>query len=135
MDWRRSVPLSLLARLASIERLALVSLQVQAPEADRATMAAMGLLDVSAELTDFQETASHIANLDLVVSVDSAVAHLAAAMGVPTWVLVYRPADWRWLIGREDSPWYPSVRLFRQDTPGDWTTPVGRLIEALGGPV
>jgi ADP-heptose:LPS heptosyltransferase len=70
-----------------------------------------------------------------VVSVDSAVAHLAAAMGVPTWVLVYRPADWRWLIGREDSPWYPSVRLFRQDTPGDWTTPVGRLIEALGGPV
>ena len=135
MDWRRSVPLSLLARLASIERLALVSLQVQAPEADRATMAAMGLLDVSAELTDFQETASLIANLDLVVSVDSAVAHLAAAMGVPTWVLVYRPADWRWLIGREDSPWYPSVRLFRQDTPGDWTTPVGRLIEALGGPV
>ena len=95
-------------------------------------MAAMGLLDVSAELTDFQETACVIANLDLVVSVDSAVAHLAAAMGVPTWVLVYRPADWRWLIGREDSPWYPSVRLFRQDTPGDWTDPVGRLIEALG---
>jgi ADP-heptose:LPS heptosyltransferase len=125
------VPLPLLAPLASIEGLSLVSLQVPAPEADRATMADMGLLDVAADLTDFQETASVIANLDLVVSADSAVAHLSAAMGVPAWILVYRPADWRWLIGREDSPWYPSVRLFRQDTAGDWTGPAGRLIEAV----
>jgi hypothetical protein len=132
MDWRRSVPLKLLAPLTAIEGMTPVSLQLQAPEADRSVMAGIGLLDVSAELTDFQETACVIANLDLVVSVDSAVAHLSASMGVPTWVLVYQPADWRWLIGREDSPWYPSVRLFRQDTPGDWTGPVGRLIEALG---
>jgi hypothetical protein len=130
-DWRRSLPLPLLAPLASIEGLSLVSLQGPAPEADRATMADMGLLDVSADLMDFQETASVIANLDLVVGADSAVAHLSAAMGVPAWVLVYRPADWRWLIGREDSPWYPSVRLFRQDTAGDWTGPAGRLIEAV----
>ena len=131
LDWRRSVPLPLLTPLASIEGLRLVSLQVPPPETDRAAMTEMRLADVSAELSDFQETASVIANLDLVVSVDSAVAHLAAAMGVPAWVLVYQPADWRWLLGREDSPWYPSVRLFRQDMPGDWTGPVARLIDEL----
>ncbi len=132
-DWRRSLPLSMLAPLAEIPGLSLVSLQLQPPEADRAAMARMGIFDISAALTDFGETAAAIANLDLVVAVDSAVAHLAAAMGVPTWILVYQPADWRWSIGREDSLWYPAARLFRQTRPGDWTGPVARLIDAARG--
>jgi hypothetical protein len=130
-DWRRSVPLALLEPLREIAGLTLVSLQVQVAEPDRPTMTAMSMLDVADQLTDFQETASLIANLDLVVGIDSSVAHLAAAMGVPTWVLVYQPADWRWLIRREDSPWYPSIRLFRQMAAGDWSEPLGRLIAAL----
>jgi hypothetical protein len=124
-DWRRSVPLSMFDPLRTIEGLNLVSLQLQAQETD------LGLLDLSAELTDFGETAAIIANLDLVVAVDSAVAHLSAALGVPTWILVYQPADWRWLLVREDSPWYPTVRLFRQPRAGDWSEPVTRLIAAL----
>jgi hypothetical protein len=126
-DWRRSVPLSLFAPLRAIAGLNLVSLQLQTPDAG------LDLLDLGAELTDFGETAAVIANLDLVVSVDSAVAHLAAAMGTPTWILMYRPADWRWLTGRDDNPWYPSVRLFRQTRAGDWAEPVARLIAALPG--
>jgi len=65
------------------------------------------------------------------VSVDSAVAHLAGAMGVPTWTLIYEPADWRWMTRREDSPWYPTMRLFRQPRAGQWEEPIGRLIGAL----
>jgi hypothetical protein len=130
-DWRRSIPLSMFAPLRAIEGIQLVSLQVQGPGAEED----IGLIDLSAELTDFGETAAVIANLDRVVAVDSAVAHLAAAMGVPTWLLVYQPADWRWLIGRDDSPWYPSVTLFRQRNIGDWSDPVDRLIArvAMGG--
>ena len=132
-DWRRSIPLRMLAPLAEIEGLNLVSLQLQPPAADRAAMTGMGIFDISAELIDFGETAAAIANLDLVVAVDSAVAHLAAALGVPTWILVYQPADWRWSIGREDSLWYPLARLFRQTRPGDWTDPIARLIAAARG--
>jgi len=122
-DWRRSVPLALFEPLRAIEGVNLVSLQPRA--------VSLGLLDLGDELTDFGETAAVIANLDLVVSVDSAVAHLAAAMGKPTWILTYQPADWRWMTGRDDSPWYPSVRLFRQTRVGDWTEPVARLTAAL----
>jgi hypothetical protein len=130
-DWRRSLPLTLLQPLGAIETLNLVSLQLHPPEADRHAMGDLGLLDLSRDLADFGETAAVIANLDLVVSVDSAVAHLSAALGVPTWVLVYQPADWRWLTGRDDSPWYPSVRLFRQTRAGDWEVPIARLLAAM----
>ena len=79
---------------------------------------------------DFDDTAKIIAGLDLVISVDTAVAHLAASLGKPTWVLLpARGADWRWLRGRDDSPWYPTARLFRQRSPGDWE-PVLRRVEA-----
>jgi ADP-heptose:LPS heptosyltransferase len=120
-----------LRELATIPGVRLVSLQTPVPDADRAVFSEMGLPDLSADLTDFGETAAVIANLDLVVSVDSAVAHLAGAMGVPTWTLIYEPADWRWMTRREDSPWYPTMRLFRQPRAGQWEEPIGRLIGAL----
>jgi hypothetical protein len=81
---------------------------------------------------DFGETAAIVAGLDLVITVDTSIAHLAGSMGKPTWILVYAAgADWRWMRGREDSPWYPSARLFRQRTPGDWAPVFRRLQTAL----
>lgn len=129
-DWRRSVPLSRLRGLA-LEQVRLVSLQVPVHEHDRPEACSLGVLDLGARLTDFGETAAVIANLDLVVTVDSAVAHLSGAMGRPAWVLIHQPADWRWLTGRTDSPWYPSLRLFRQPIAGDWGTPIAALEQAL----
>jgi Tfp pilus assembly protein PilF len=83
------------------------------------------------ELEDFSDTAALIDRLDLVIAVDTSVAHLAGAMGKPVWILLPFNSDWRWLTGREDSPWYPSARLFRQDKLGSWDSVVGRLGSAL----
>ncbi|WP_354171055.1 MULTISPECIES: glycosyltransferase family 9 protein [unclassified Bradyrhizobium] len=79
-----------------------------------------GLLDFSDDLTDFVETAALIKCLDLVVAVDTSVAHLAASLGRPTWVLLPYTPDYRWLLDRDDSPWYPTMRLFRQTSSRDW---------------
>ena len=87
------------------------------------------LIDAAPWLTDFTVTAAVLADTDLVIAVDTAVAHLAGAMGRPTWLLLPHVADWRWLKGRSDSPWYPSLRLFRQPQPGDWTSVVDRIAD------
>ncbi len=88
-------------------------------------------VDVGAELEDFSDTAAVISQLDLVLCVDTAVAHLAGALGKPVWVMVAQPADFRWLEGREDSPWYPTLRLFRQSRRDDWSDVVTRVKAAL----
>jgi ADP-heptose:LPS heptosyltransferase len=80
-----------------------------------------GLNLVGESLKDFAEIAAVVQNLDLVIAVDSSIAHLAGALGKPVWLLLCYAPDWRWLTDRTDSPWYPSVRLFRQTTPGDWS--------------
>jgi tetratricopeptide (TPR) repeat protein len=100
--------------------------------ADAETLA--GLPNVTfhgAELIDFAQTAGLIANLDLVVAVDTSVAHLAAAMGKPVWLMLSEPADWRWLQARDDTPWYPSATLFRQNRAGDWPEVLARILQAL----
>jgi Tfp pilus assembly protein PilF len=89
------------------------------------------VLDVSQDLTDFAQTGALLANLDLVITVDTSVAHLAGAMGVEVWVLIPVNPDWRWMLGREDSPWYPTMRLFRQQRFGSWDQPIDRLAKAL----
>jgi hypothetical protein len=86
-----------------------------------------GVTDLSAQLHDFADTAAVVANLDLVISADTSVAHLAGALGRPTWILLPYAAEWRWLVGREDSPWYPTARLFRQPAIGDWPAVFVRL--------
>jgi Tfp pilus assembly protein PilF len=132
-DRRRSMPLSSLAPLADAGPAAFVSLQKPMPARDLEAMALFrGMTDLSNDLTDFGETAAVIENLDLVVTVDTSMGHLAGALGKPVWILIPKAADWRWLLDREDSPWYPSARLFRQQKPGAWEEPMGRLRAALG---
>jgi len=82
-------------------------------------------------LNDFADTAALIDNLDLVIAVDTAAAHLAGALAKPTWVLLPKVPDWRWMLNRDDSLWYPTMRLFRQPIAGDWDTPIRRIVEAL----
>jgi hypothetical protein len=92
----------------------------------------MTIEDLGAELTDFADTAALLAELDLIITVDTAVAHLAGAMGRPVWLALPFAPDWRWLLHREDSPWYPSMRLFRQLQPGAWGPVFQRLAHELG---
>src|SRR5204863_2880742 len=87
--------------------------------------------DLSDQLGDFSDTAAVIANLDLVIAVDTAVVHLAGALGRPVWAMLPFAPDWRWMLDREDSPWYPSLRLFRQARPGDWDSVLVRVRSAL----
>jgi hypothetical protein len=87
--------------------------------------------DLGPRLADFEDTAAVVANLDLVVAVDTAVAHLAGALGVPVWLAVPWPPDWRWLLGRDDSPWYPTMRLFRQRARGEWGEVFARIAASL----
>ncbi len=131
-DPKRSAYLAALAPLASVPGTIYYSLQV-GDGSDQALdpPAGMVLRDYSAELTDFAATAALIANLDLVITIDSAVAHLAGALGMETWVLLPYAADWRWMTGRSDSPWYQRMQLFRQQTPGNWRMPVAAMLERL----
>jgi hypothetical protein len=89
------------------------------------------LTDLDPGILDFDDTAAIIANLDLVVTVDTSVAHLAGAMGKPVWLVLSATPDWRWMLNRADSPWYPSMRLFRQAELGDWTSAFKNVLEAL----
>jgi tetratricopeptide (TPR) repeat protein len=108
------------------------SLQKELSEADRTLLNQRSIVDLSPHFGDFADTAAAIAQLDLVISVDTAVAHLAGALGKPVWILLAFSPDWRWLLEREDSPWYPSARLFRQHQRGDWEPVFARVAQALG---
>ncbi|CCD96848.1 putative TPR domain protein; O-GlcNAc transferase related protein [Bradyrhizobium sp. ORS 375] len=130
-DHNRSMPLAMLAPLLDLD-VQFVSLQKGIRPADKAVLAERGdIVDLTAEIIDFVETAALIDNLDLVVTVDTSVAHLSGAMGKPTWVMLPYTPDYRWLLDRDDSPWYPSVRLFRQDRRRDYVPVVARVREAL----
>jgi hypothetical protein len=131
--WRpeRSVPLDRLARLSKIPGVALVNLQ-RGPEyrSWRESPAALPMIEVFAS-DEIADTAATIANLDLVITVDTMVAHLAGALGAPVWLMLHFAADWRWLLDRSDSPWYPTMRLMRQKRPGDWDGIVTEVTTAL----
>jgi hypothetical protein len=131
-DRRRSIPLGEFAPLGALSQINLISLQ-KGPAATEAAQPPPGLTihDWTNGLTDFADTAALIAGLDLVISVDTAVAHLAGALGKPVWVLNRHDACWRWLLNRTDSPWYPTARLFRQPTSGDWGTVIAEVTAAL----
>ena len=124
-DRNRSIALARLAPLLSMPGVSVVGIQRDVPESDRAPLA--GLTHLGEELVDFQDTAAVIALCDLVVTVDTSVAHLAGAMGRPLWVLLPFWPDWRWTLGAERSPWYPDARLYRQGANGDWDAVIARL--------
>ncbi len=126
----KSLHLGDFAFLGALPDVKLVSLQKGARE-DEVLRPPAGLTLAHPQLDDLLDTAKVISDLDLVISVDTSVAHLAGAMGKPTWVLLPHAADWRWLTGRDDSPWYPTMRLFRQQKRGDWAGPLERLGDAL----
>jgi tetratricopeptide (TPR) repeat protein len=129
---RRSTQLQKFAPLADAQGITFVSLQ-KGPAAAQATAPPPGLrlIDWTSELNDFADTAALISLLDLVVTTDTGVAHLAALMGKPTWILLMYSPDFRWLLDREDCPWYPSATLFRQPAPGDWESPIRRIAELI----
>ena len=87
--------------------------------------------DMRDQIKDFADTATVISRLDLVITVDTAVAHLAGALGTPVWNLLSFAADWRWLLDRDDCPWYPTMKLFRQKAPGDWKSVISSVRQAL----
>jgi hypothetical protein len=116
-----------------------VSLQKEVRAADAQTLMGSGLMEVGERLKNFSDTAALISQLDLVISVDTSVAHLAGALGKPVWILLTHAPDWRWLLKRDTSPWYPSARLFRQNETREWASATTHLRHALrefliGGP-
>jgi tetratricopeptide (TPR) repeat protein/SAM-dependent methyltransferase len=128
-DHNRSLDPSALTPFGALPGVSYVSLQKG--RAIEGLPAQMQVLDAAPELNDFADTAAALANLDLLITVDTSVAHLAGAMGKPVWLLLPFSPDWRWLLERDDSPWYPSMRLFRQAEPGTWGAVLQQVAEEL----
>ena len=126
-DRKRSLSLAWFLDLLDRPGIEIVSLQKDLTRAERGGR----FLDAGRDLTDFADTAALSVNLDLLISVDTAVCHLGGALGIPVWTLIDYAPDWRWLAGRSDTPWYPTMRLFRQDRPGDWEAVALQIEEAL----
>jgi tetratricopeptide (TPR) repeat protein len=129
----RSISLPEFSSLFDCEGVTFFSLQVgsDALTSDDAARYGANLVDLTGHLHNFGDTAALIANLDLVISVDTAVAHLAGAMGVPVWLLLYYPAEWRWLRDWEGSPWYPTMKIFRQHVMMHWAQPLAEVRHRL----
>jgi ADP-heptose:LPS heptosyltransferase len=129
---RRSTSLAQFGPFRAVEGVRFVSLQADAPAAEaRNPLPGLALYNPMAEVADFADTAAIIANLDLVVSVDTSVAHLAGALGKPVFLLDRYDNCWRWLNGRSDSPWYPTLRIFRQTKIGEWAPVMQQSAAAL----
>ncbi|OAF04824.1 hypothetical protein AYJ54_23585 [Bradyrhizobium centrolobii] len=130
-DHNRSIPFARMMALFAVDGIRWFSLQVGARTAD--LTGAPGIVDLAPQLHDFSETAAAISTLDLVITIDTSVAHLAGALGKPVWLLLPHAPDWRWLLARSDSPWYPTMRLFRQARRGDWDEVIAQVQAALTG--
>jgi tetratricopeptide (TPR) repeat protein len=134
IDKRRSMRLADMAPLFSVPGCSFVSLQLGQPASQAQHLPpGMELHDFTDRLGNWAETADLLCGLDLVITVDTAVAHLAGALGKPVWMLNRFDSCWRWLVGRDDTPWYPSMRQFRQTSPGDWAAVIERVRQALAG--
>jgi len=128
---RRSIPIERFAAILSVPGIDFINLQKDVGEAEAAILSEHGVNQLGQEFTDFADTAAVVAMLDLVISVDTSVAHLAGAMAKAVGVLLPFSPDFRWMLDRTDSPWYPTMRLFRQSAPGDWDGPLARLHQEL----
>ena len=131
-DRTRSLNLQQLAPFAAARGVKFYSLQ-KGPAAEQAKNPPPGLQlhDLAPELNDFADTAAVMSLMDLIITTDTSVPHLAGALARPVWVMLQRNPDWRWLREREDSPWYPTMRLFHQSTRGDWDSVIAKVVDAL----
>ncbi|HEY9850039.1 MAG TPA: tetratricopeptide repeat protein [Leptolyngbyaceae cyanobacterium] len=131
-DRRRSSSLHYFIQLLDLPNIAFYSLQkgLKASEISQIS-SSLPLIDLSNQINNFADTAAVITQMDLVITVDTAVAHLAGALGKPVWVLLCYNSDWRWIIDRDDTPWYPTMRLFHQNNPGDWQEVLERVRQSL----
>lgn len=131
-DVNRSMSLETLAPLANATNARFFSLQKNGgPSSSDSAPTGLELVDLTNDIADFADAAALVENLDLVITVDTATAHLAGALGKPVWTLLPFVPDWRWMLDRTDSPWYPTMRLFRQSARGDWTGSVNAVAESL----
>jgi hypothetical protein len=131
-DAQRSIPFAQLEPLSTAPGISFVSLVKDVRPSDASALVAQtNVVDLMADVADFYDTAGLISALDLVVTVDTSIAHLAGALGKPVWVLLPFAPDWRWLTDREDSPWYPTARLFRQPGAGAWQPVLERVAAEL----
>lgn len=131
-DQTRSCTLELFSRIGYFHEITFYNLQKgAAAQQVKNPPEGMKLVDYMDEINDFSDTAALIENLDLVISVDTAIAHLTGALGKPVWTLLPFVPDWRWMLNREDSPWYPTMRLFRQASTGDWESVIDHVKESL----
>jgi tetratricopeptide (TPR) repeat protein len=109
----------------------IISLQKEIPDQDKRVLESMRITRLGEKLSDFGDAAALIENLDMVISADTVVAHLAGALGKPVWIMLRHSGEWRWLMERNDSPWYPTARIFRQKTPGDWAGVIKDIVQQL----
>ncbi len=131
-DRNRSIPFNLFSAFAQLPNITFYSLQKgKGSEQSKNTPIGMKFLDLTEEINDLSDTGALIENLDLIISVDTSIVHLAGALGKPVWTLLPFAPDWRWMLNRQDSPWYPTMRLFRQPSPGDWDSVMKMVIEEL----
>ena len=132
-DPARSIPLACFAKLAQMDGVRLISIQKMDRCADAESLPGLTVLgdDFDAGPDAFIDTAAVMQNLDLIITCDTSIAHLAGALGRPVFVLLKQVPDWRWLLDREDSPWYPTMRLFRQKTRDDWGEIFERVAQAV----
>jgi len=127
---RYTISLRSLSRILDVDA-TFISLQTDPRPDDKALLEQTDIVELTTHLTDFAETAALVSCLDLVITVDTSVAHLAGALGRPTWILLPWTPDYRWLLDRDDSPWYPTARLFRQDETRAWDNVIARVHVAL----
>ena len=131
-DHNRSIPLRVFSRMLDMNAV-FISLQKDPKSDDKTVLQDLtGVIDLTGHLTDFVETAALVSCLDLVITVDTSVAHLAGALGCPTWTLLSHTPDYRWMLDRDDSPWYPTMRLFRQSATRDWLEVMDQVRSELG---
>jgi hypothetical protein len=133
-DWNpdRSVPLMELRQIFDLKQFAFYSLQWGYRSKDISDCGlSTRIHDTVAHSPDIVDTAADLMNMDLLITVDGMAGHLAGSLGRAVWVLLPYEADWRWMLDREDTPWYPTMRLFRQPKPGDWQTPIGQILKEL----
>jgi ADP-heptose:LPS heptosyltransferase len=134
-DENRSIPLEIFAEIFDVPNMRFFSLNRDLKHGDAELLPGVPVIDLAPRIRNFADAACFMMQLDLVITCDTASAHLAGGLGIPVWTLLPFAPDWRWLLGRADSPWHPTMRLFRQEKAGEWGSVIGSVRNALNNNV